>query len=421
MTFVRKLAEHPRYAGTEGEKDAYNLISEEFERLGCEVAKEETEYVKSDLFITVISLVVPWLFLVFVVASWMVHPLTLALIIVAAALFMSKVFPMLMLDLAKDKSVNVIATMNPQEKNRLIICGHYDSARVMSKFAQKYRRAFMNLQPLFILAFVAYVIMLFAKGIYTFTVEAFNIGSLADLTPRMTGAWAVVWWTYVALFVPFLILVTYGYGTSILAKGLSYGADDNASGIAVMMETARRLEDRKPNLRVDFACFAAEEKGLFGSTKWVNKHLNELDREHTYVFNIDCVSRGEKFFVYKGLGTAFKKNSDAMLCNIVADACSKLNFALEENWGGNSDHAEFVAKGFRTCAISRFDPMKVNLAQATIRKLFRVPLKNDVVPYTDWIHTEDDTVDKVDERKLEETVQLVVAFVEELNQKVQQT
>jgi len=416
--FVKKLASHPRYVGTDGEKDAYNLISREFEGLGCEVANEETEYVKSDLYMVVISLVVPWLFLVFVVAAWLVHPLTLALIIIAAAAFMSKVFPRLILDLAKDKSVNVVATMNPQGKNRLIICGHYDSARVMSRFAQKYRRAFMNLQPLFILAFVAYVIMLFGKGIYTLAVDGFSAGSLAELSLRMTGTWAIVWWAYVVFFVPFLILVTYGYGTTILAKGLSYGADDNASGIAVMMETARRLGGGKPNLRVDFACFAAEEKGLFGSTRWVNKHLNELDREHTYVFNIDCVGRGEKFFVYKGLGTVFKKNSDAMLCDIVADVCSKLNFALEENWGGNSDHAEFVAKGFRTCAISRFDPVKVNAAQTMFRKLFRIPIKKDILPYTDWIHTEDDTVDKISERKLEETVQLVVGFVEALNQKV---
>ncbi|MFQ6086634.1 MAG: M28 family metallopeptidase [Candidatus Bathyarchaeia archaeon] len=416
---MRKIANKPRYAGTEGEREAYTLISKEFKRLGCDVEKEETEYIKSDLYAAMLGIVTLWLFLVLIVASWLVHPLTTALLIIALAAFMSKVFPRLTLSLARDRSINVIATMNSKGKNRLILCGHYDSARVGSKFFQKFRKALVNVQPFFLLAFIVYIAIVFVRGTYIFAIEGFSFASLLELSPRMTGVWSVVWWSYIAVFTPFMLLFTYGWMATIYINKFSYGADDNASGIAVLMETARRLQGRKLNLRVDFACFAAEEKGLFGSRKWVNKHLKELDRERTYVLNIDCVGRGEKFFITKGLGTIFKKRSDPTLCNIVADVCSELKFPLEECWAGNSDHAEFVEKKFRTCAISRFNSLRANIAHVILRRMFGIPLKKNVVNFHDWIHTENDTADNIDERKLEESVQLVVRFVEKLNKKLE--
>lgn len=417
MSFLRKIAKKPRYAGTEGEREAYTLISREFEKLGCEVEKEETEYIKSDLHIVMLGTL--WLFAISIAASWLVHPLTTALLILSLTAFMTKVFPRLTLSLARDKSINVIATMNPKEKNRLILCGHYDSARVSSKLFQKCRKALMNVQPFLLLAFIVYVAILLVRGIYIFAIEGFSFASLLELSPRMTGVWSIVWWAYITVFTPFMLLLTYGWIATLYINKFSHGADDNASGIAVLMETARRLQGRKLNLRVDFACFAAEEKGLFGSRKWVNKHLKELDRDRTYVLNIDCVGRGEKFFIYKGLGTIFKKRSDPTLCNILADVCSELKLPLEERWGGESDHAEFIKKRFRTCAISRFNTIRANIAHVILRRMFDIPLKKNVIDFHDWIHTENNNVDNIDERKLEESVQLVVKFVEKLNQKLE--
>jgi len=419
MSFVKKIASRTRYAGTEGERDACDLISKEFENLGCEVKKEETEYIKSEYSLTIFSLIPNWLFLVFIVASWLVHPLTVALLIVACFVAMSKIFPKLEMRLAKDKSINVIATMNPEGKNRLILCGHYDSARVLSKFAQKYKKIFENVGPFFQLAAYFYLVVLFVRGIYFFAIEGFDFVSLLELSPRMTGVWSVVWWTYVVAFTPGMLLLTYGVIT-LLTDKFSYGADDNASGIAVMMETAKRFQNRKLNLRVDFACFAAEEKGRFGSKEWVKKHLKELDRDQTYVLNIDCVGRGEQFFVYKGLGAIFKKYSDPMLCGIIDDICSEFKFPLEEAWSGESDHAEFVEKKFRTCAISRYNTAKANIANVILKRMFGIPLKNkNIIRFQDWVHTENDTVDNIDERKLEESAKIVACFVEKLDKMVE--
>jgi aminopeptidase N len=54
------------------------------------------------------------------------------------------------------------------------------------------------------------------------------------------------------------------------AKGkLHPGADDNASGVAVMLELARLMADAKPERSVIFAAFAGEEAGLVGARHYV--------------------------------------------------------------------------------------------------------------------------------------------------------
>jgi hypothetical protein len=54
------------------------------------------------------------------------------------------------------------------------------------------------------------------------------------------------------------------------AKGQLYpGADDNASGVAVMLDLARLMANAKPERTVIFAAFAGEEEGLLGSRYYV--------------------------------------------------------------------------------------------------------------------------------------------------------
>jgi aminopeptidase N len=54
------------------------------------------------------------------------------------------------------------------------------------------------------------------------------------------------------------------------AKGqLHPGADDNASGVAVMLELARLMANGRPERSVIFAAFAAEEAGLLGARHYV--------------------------------------------------------------------------------------------------------------------------------------------------------
>lgn len=69
------------------------------------------------------------------------------------------------------------------------------------------------------------------------------------------------------------------------------GAIDNASGVAVLLETAKDLANHykkeKPPYDIIFAAFNAEELGLIGSSKFVNDFRKSYD--DWYNINIDCI------------------------------------------------------------------------------------------------------------------------------------
>ncbi len=54
-------------------------------------------------------------------------------------------------------------------------------------------------------------------------------------------------------------------------SGFAPGANDNASGVAVLLETARILSSRSWNQTIVFVAFAAEEQGRHGSIHYVNE------------------------------------------------------------------------------------------------------------------------------------------------------
>ena len=70
------------------------------------------------------------------------------------------------------------------------------------------------------------------------------------------------------------------------------GADDNASGIAVMMQLARDLAEMDQARANDylFIAFSGEEKGLYGSNYWT-KHPTLPIATLNYMINLDMVGR----------------------------------------------------------------------------------------------------------------------------------
>lgn len=68
------------------------------------------------------------------------------------------------------------------------------------------------------------------------------------------------------------------------------GANDNASGVAVLLELARYFRSSKlpPNVSIRFVAFGGEELGLLGSKAYVQKHQAAL-HNCALLFNIDQV------------------------------------------------------------------------------------------------------------------------------------
>ena len=134
-------------------------------------------------------------------------------------------------------------------------------------------------------------------------------------------------------------------GDGSLAPGVKEvhnGADDNGSGTVALIEVARQLAARKEPLprRVVFIAFTAEEKGLIGSAKYVEKPLFPLDRTIA-MFNMDMVGRlaEDKLTVF-GVGTAptFKD-----IVTRLGEAAS-FKLSLKPEGFGPSDQSSFYAK-----------------------------------------------------------------------------
>jgi N-acetylated-alpha-linked acidic dipeptidase len=75
------------------------------------------------------------------------------------------------------------------------------------------------------------------------------------------------------------------------------GASDPASGASVLLETARTLsvlrkQGWQPRRTILLAMWDGEEYGLLGSTEWVEKHMDELDRNGAVYINSDSSGRG---------------------------------------------------------------------------------------------------------------------------------
>ncbi|MEL7062050.1 MAG: M20/M25/M40 family metallo-hydrolase, partial [Acidobacteriota bacterium] len=72
--------------------------------------------------------------------------------------------------------------------------------------------------------------------------------------------------------------------------GIHYGADDNASGVAAVLEAARQLRDMERQRDVAVAFWSGEEIGLLGSSRFVDQKVLPLDEIAGYL-NFDMVGR----------------------------------------------------------------------------------------------------------------------------------
>jgi hypothetical protein len=120
------------------------------------------------------------------------------------------------------------------------------------------------------------------------------------------------------------------------------GADDNASGVAVVLEVARRLAAREKKLprRVLFIAFAAEERGLRGSQHYVSHSPVPLEKT-VAMLNLDMVGRLRENTLYiTGTGTA--KEFTAWLDR--ANESQDFDLAGSPSRYGMSDHSPFHNK-----------------------------------------------------------------------------
>jgi Tol biopolymer transport system component len=120
------------------------------------------------------------------------------------------------------------------------------------------------------------------------------------------------------------------------------GADDNASGVAGVLELARMYTQNatKENVNYIFALFSGEEDGLIGS-KHMAETLKSLHPNVVTMINMDMIGRldKDKSLVVGGVGTA----SDFSAI-VTKNKPAGFNVTLDNTGQGPSDHTSFYLK-----------------------------------------------------------------------------
>jgi Zn-dependent M28 family amino/carboxypeptidase len=150
-----------------------------------------------------------------------------------------------------------------------------------------------------------------------------------------------------------VIVITAHYDHLGVRDGATFfGADDNASGVAVLLALARQCRATPFTHDVVFVAFDAEEGGLQGARAFVAAPPVAKERIALNV-NLDMVSRGDKEELY-AVGTYHRPALKAVLDPVVTRAPIKLLFGHDkpkdvaggiEDWTMQSDHGPFHAAG----------------------------------------------------------------------------
>src|SRR5690606_34849985 len=88
-------------------------------------------------------------------------------------------------------------------------------------------------------------------------------------------------------------------------KAIHNGADDNASGVAVLLNLAAKLKKTNTNNNYLFMAFSGEEMGLLGSNYFVKHPTFDINTAN-YMINMDMVGRlkADSTLAVYGTGTS---------------------------------------------------------------------------------------------------------------------
>lgn len=151
------------------------------------------------------------------------------------------------------------------------------------------------------------------------------------------------------------------------------GAQDNGTGVAMVMEAARAIAaaGAPPRRSIRFALWGGEEQGLLGSAAYVRDHAGEL-KNCVAVLNTDNGAGhplGWKVEGREDVSAAMRPISESLLRNLGGQLSPKLTF--------NTDHGHFMLAGIPA-----------------------LDLWVDMEPYERVHHKPSDTLDKVNEHDL---------------------
>ncbi len=140
------------------------------------------------------------------------------------------------------------------------------------------------------------------------------------------------------------------------------GADDNASGIGVILEVAERIRAQQTPYTVRFILFGAEEAGMQGSQFYVSQMTKEQIQNTVAMINLDSLTAGDIAYVYGDQGQQgairdwslkFAQEHRLILQTQLGEN-PKYPLGTTGDW---SDHAPFIDTGSQRSPVEKHSSM----------------------------------------------------------------
>ncbi len=150
---------------------------------------------------------------------------------------------------------------------------------------------------------------------------------------------------------PVIVMSAHFDHLGIIEGEIFNGADDNASGVAALLELVSWFNANPPESDIIFAFFDAEEQGLTGAVHFVSSMDTTLAERIAINLNLDMVSRADKGEIY-AVGSFQNPDLVPLIDNVASTAPLKLLRGHdspewgEQDWSLQSDHAAFLRAGY---------------------------------------------------------------------------
>ncbi len=241
----------------------------------------------------------------------------------------------------KGTSHNVIGVLpaKSEVKTRIVLLTHYDSVRVrnfMKPHEGKSPQRFA--MPLFGLSYLTAI----GSSVLGFVARRRKNKTLAQTTQRISGVASAA---MVALTTPLLM--------GQMIPGIDgEGANDNASGVAVLLSLAEQMAQTPlEHTEVWFVATGGEEIGLVGARALAQKHGKAL--KDAYFFAVDTVGAGRIHYTVQEnfLGRADVSHDvvDILVTASEKGPHSAMPYMLR---AGGTDAGAMLAKNFKAASIS---------------------------------------------------------------------
>jgi hypothetical protein len=362
----------PRMVGSEGQQRAVDTIQSRLERIGLTSSLEPFEFsvipmrIGSPMAVIIVAgIVLGGALLLSVYPALSIVLAACALLFIPVVSHWSRLAERLFDLPCRKGSVNIVAEIPARETKRaVILTAHHDSKSQRLPIGVRLCVILLG-APLAVIVAFAVIGAAAAALAWGAQETVCRILWIASLVPLASG----------------LLLLCSGAGNR------SPGALDNATGCAVLLEVARRLQ-KEPveGTDVKLVFTGAEEMGLVGAMRYAQAHEAELDPESTVVVNIDSVGCGPRIGVVDRYGIPPVKTSRTLARALVKKHPDAGIMYIPVGVG--VDSFPFGFRGIES----------ISLVSRTVRTITA-------------IHTPNDTVDRLDSGAVERAADLCMAVV----------